>query len=181
MVADPPDDPDLVLDEVKSARLTLRAVVLTHLHFDHLSGAAAMGKASGLPLLVGKEDWAMRDTLMRVPPMLGNFSIPPFACEPLAPGPVDWGTLHCEILHAPGHTPGSICVYCAGEKALLGGDVLFYRSVGRTDFPEGSQKLLFGSLRNVIYPLPPDTVVYPGHGDPTTVGEEARANPFCRA
>lgn len=184
VVADPPDDPALVLDVVRAKQLTLRAILLTHLHFDHVGGCAAMAAATGLPVFVGQEDWDRRDVLLSRGMTFGLPPAPPFEAEPLQPGPLPagtWGSLDCRVIHAPGHSPGSLCYYFPQEKALLAGDVLFYRSIGRADLPGGDFATLCRSLRESIYTLPPDTVVYPGHGDPTTVGAEAASNPFCAA
>lgn len=181
IVADPPDETGDVLDVVKSKGLTVRAIVLTHLHFDHVSGAAAMSRATGLPLYAGKEDADIKHVMLSRAMMFGLPPVPEFEVVPLAPGLRQWGTLNCSVLHVPGHSPGSLCFYFADEKALLSGDVLFYRSVGRSDLPGGDGDVLCRSLRQSIYVLPGETVVYPGHGEPTTVGEEAAANPFCKA
>lgn len=181
VVADPPDDPAPVLDAARRTGATIRAILLTHLHFDHAQGCAAMSRATGLPVLVGREDWDMRDVLLSRGMLFGLPPVPEFPAEPLRPGPAVWGSLTCTVLHAPGHSPGSLCFHFAEEKALLAGDVLFYRSVGRSDLPGGNADTLCHSLRSVVYTLPPDTTVYPGHGEPTTVGDEAMHNPFCRA
>lgn len=184
VAADPPDDASLILDQARAKNLTLRAILLTHLHFDHVGGCAAMARATGLPVFVGKEDWDIRDVLLSRGMTFGMPPAPAFEAEPLEPGPVPagaWGSLECTVIHAPGHSPGSLCYYFPQEKALLAGDVLFRRSIGRADLPGGDFDTLCRSLRQSIYTLPPDTVVYPGHGEPTTVGSEAAANPFCPA
>lgn len=179
IIADPPDKTSLVLNALKQEGLTLRAILLTHLHFDHASGCAALSEAIGLPVQVGREDWEMKDTLLSRGMLFGLPEVPAFKAEILAPGRYAWGGIECEVIHAPGHSAGSLCYHIPREKALLAGDVLFYRSVGRSDFPGGDTDTLCRSLRERIYTLPPDTVVYPGHGPVTTVGEEAAHNPFC--
>ncbi len=181
VIADPSDQTDDVLQAAKALGLTVRALLLTHAHFDHAGGAEAMVKATGLPVFVGLEDWAVRDLYLMGGLLYGFPRVPLFEADILEPGPARWGSLECEVIHAPGHSPGSLCFYFPAEKALLSGDVIFYRSVGRSDLPGGDQAALFQTLRQSIYTLPPDTVIYPGHGDPTTVGDEAAANPFCRA
>ncbi len=184
VVADPPDDPVRVLDVIRDNHLTLRAILLTHLHFDHAGGCAAMSAAAGLPVRAGREDWDLRDSLLSGGMLFSLPPVPAFDAEVLEPGPVPvgtWGSLNCTVLHVPGHSPGSLCYYFPEEKALLAGDVIFYRSVGRTDLPGGDFDTLCHALRSVVYTLPPDTVIYPGHGEPTTVGGEAAFNPFCSA
>lgn len=180
IIADPPDESSLVLNALKQENLTLRAILLTHLHFDHASGCAALSEAVSLPVQVGAEDWEMKDILLSRGMRFGQPEVPAFKAENLAPGRYAWGGIECDVIHAPGHSAGSLCYYIPGEKALLAGDVLFYRSVGRSDFPGGDVDTLCRSLRERIYTLPPDTVVYPGHGPVTTVGDEAAHNPFCR-
>ena len=164
IIADPPDETTLVLNALKQ---------------DHASGCAALSEAIGLPVQVGREDWEMKDTLLSRGMLFGLPEVPAFKAEILAPGRYAWGGIECEVIHAPGHSAGSLCYHIPREKALLAGDVLFYRSVGRSDFPGGDADTLCRSLRERIYTLPPDTVVYPGHGPVTTVGEEAAHNPFC--
>lgn len=179
IIADPPDNSSLVLDALKREGLTLRAILLTHLHFDHASGCASLSEATGLPVHVGTEDWEMKEVLLSRGMRFGLPEVPAFKGETLAPGKYTWGDIDCEAIHAPGHSAGSLCYYIPKEKALLAGDVLFYRSVGRSDFPGGDADALTHTLRDVIYKLPPDTVVYPGHGPVTTIGDEAAHNPFC--
>lgn len=184
VAADPPDDPARVLDVLRARNLTLRAILLTHLHFDHVGGCAALSGATGLPVRVGREDWDMRDVLLSGPMLFGMRPAPAFEVDVLEPGPVPagtWGGLNCTVLHVPGHSPGSLCYYFPEEQALLAGDVIFYRSVGRADLPGGDFDTLCRSLRSSVYTLPPDTVIYPGHGEPTSVGAEAANNPFCPA
>lgn len=181
VVVDPPDDTSLVLNLVRDKKLTLRAILITHLHFDHVSGVAAMAEATGLPVYVGEEDWKLRKVMLSGGMLFGLPPVREFEATPLQPGPVSFGSLQCEVIHAPGHSPGSLAYYFAEEKALIAGDVLFYRSVGRSDFPGGDEQALRETLTKKIYVLPPDTVVYTGHYQSTTVGDEARNNPFCRA
>ena len=91
------------------------------------------------------------------------------------------GTLSMHVLHTPGHSPGSICLYCESEKALFGGDVLFLGGIGRTDLPGGDWDTLMRSITNKLFALPDEVVIYPGHGMPTTIGREKKSNPFIRA
>lgn len=122
----------------------------------------------------------MKDTLLSRGMRFGLPEVPAFKGEILAPGSYVWGDMECRAIHAPGHSAGSLCFYIPKEKALLAGDVLFYRSVGRSDFPGGDADTLCRTLRERIYTLPSDTVVYPGHGPVTTVGDEAAHNPLLQ-
>lgn len=180
VVFDPSDETAAVLKILADNGLTLRAVALTHLHSDHCLGCADMAEASGLPVYIGKEDWEER-ALFLCKGMCFGMTIKPFEAEVLAPGEVEWGSLKCRVIHTPGHSPGSLCYYFPDLDVIVTGDLLFYRSVGRSDLPMGDGPTLVRSLREKIYTLPGAVMVYPGHGPETSIGYEAVHNHFCRA
>jgi glyoxylase-like metal-dependent hydrolase (beta-lactamase superfamily II) len=182
-VVDPGFEPDLILEALADNGLSLAAMVCTHGHVDHIAGNAALKRAfPAAPIIIGS-----RDAPMLTDPML-NLS-GPFGMDIVSP-PADLRVgegetvtaagIKLQVFDLPGHSPGHV-VYLIREQTpplVLGGDVLFRGSVGRTDFPGGSFELLKAGIQRVLWPLPPDTVVYPGHGPVTTVGHEKRTNPF---
>ena len=180
VVFDPSDDTAAVLDILAKKNLTLRAIALTHLHVDHCLGCAELSKATGLIPVIGLEDWLQRGMLIGKGMCFG-MDLKPFQAEPLAEGEITWGSLNCKVIHTPGHSPGSLCYYFEDLGILITGDLLFFRSVGRSDLPFGDGEALVRSLREKIYTLPGATLVYPGHGPETSVSFEAVHNHFCRA
>ena len=180
VVFDPSDDTAAVLDILAKKNLTLRAIALTHLHVDHCLGCAELSKATGLIPVIGLEDWLQRGMLLGKGMCFG-MDLKPFQAEPLAEGEITWGSLNCKVIHTPGHSPGSLCYYFEDLGVLVTGDLLFFRSVGRSDLPFGDGEALVRSLREKIYTLPGATLVYPGHGPETSVSFEAVHNHFCRA
>ena len=180
VVFDPSDDTAAVLDILAQKNLTLRAIALTHLHVDHCLGCAELSKATGLIPVIGLEDWLQRGMLLGKGMCFG-MDLKPFQAEPLAEGEITWGSLNCKVIHTPGHSPGSLCYYFEELGILITGDLLFFRSVGRSDLPFGDGEALVRSLREKIYTLPGATLVYPGHGPETSVSFEAVHNHFCRA
>ena len=98
---------------------------------------------------------------------------------PMPTGETSFGGMTCRVLQTPGHTPGGVSLYFPAENLVFTGDALFYRSMGRTDFPGGDHATLLRSIRETLFKLPPETVVYPGHGPATTIGDELKNNPFC--
>ena len=105
--------------------------------------------------------------------------VPPFDSLPMPTGSASFGGMECRVLETPGHTPGGVSLYFPAEKLVFTGDALFYRSMGRTDFPGGDQATLLRSIKDVLFTLPEDTTVYPGHGPATSIGDERKNNPFC--
>lgn len=169
-----------IIEFLEQNKLTLRAVLLTHLHFDHVLGVAQLVKAfPGLKVYGSRAD----DPILR--PSFGSNSwgmppVTPFEYEDLAPGEHHFGAIACTVLATPGHSAGSLSFYAPAEKAIFVGDLLFYRSVGRTDLPGSDHQALIHSLQTQVYTLPADTVAYPGHGPETRVGDEKQHNPFVR-
>lgn len=180
VVFDPSDDTELVLQKLAEKNLQLQAVALTHLHTDHCLGCAGMTNATGILPFVGKEDWESRSLLL-CKGMSFGMSLTPFEAQVLDPGEYRWGSLFCKVLHTPGHSMGSLCYYFAELGLVICGDVLFFRSVGRSDLPGGNGQILMQSIRESLYTLPWNVIVYPGHGPETSIGFEAVHNDFCRS
>jgi glyoxylase-like metal-dependent hydrolase (beta-lactamase superfamily II) len=180
MVIDPGDDIEDVLARVRKHNLQVKQIVITHAHIDHVGGAMKLRTATGAAILLNQNDYALLKMLDVQAAWIG---MP-------APGKVEIdrsvnsgdtisaGSHEAKILHTPGHTEGSICLYFEAEKKLIAGDTLFARSIGRTDLPGGSMQKIMRSLHGTVLCLPDETVVIPGHGELTTIGEEREGNPF---
>jgi hydroxyacylglutathione hydrolase len=180
MVIDPGDDVQEVLDLIRKHNLQVKQIVITHAHIDHVGGAMKLRTATGAPILLNQNDYALLKMLDAQAAWIGMPS----------PGKVDIdrsvttgetvsaGSLTADILHTPGHTEGSICLYFAADKKLIAGDTLFAGSIGRTDLPGGSMQKILHSLHHTVLALPDETLVVPGHGPLTTIGEERETNPF---
>jgi hydroxyacylglutathione hydrolase len=182
MVVDPGDNIPEILARLQKHGLTLRQIVITHAHIDHVGGAALLKKATGAPVLLNQQDLALLGMMEMQAGWLGiatpEVSPPDASAEDgLAVG---LATLPAEVLHTPGHTPGSICLLFPQHELLLAGDTLFAGSIGRTDLPGGDPRQILRSLRERLLVLPDTTRVLPGHGPETTIGEEIQSNPFLQ-
>ncbi len=174
LVIDAGGDPAPILDVIKKDNLSLTAILITHRHFDHLYGVSALQKAGGgCPAYVpgGDAPLGSLESIWGMPPV-PEFEETPFDDTLDLPG------FEVRVLRTPGHTPGGVSFYFPEAGSVFTGDVLFYRSIGRTDFPMGNQQALLQSIRQQLFTLPDETVVYPGHGPETTIGDERRHNPF---
>lgn len=184
IVIDPGDGTDLarlqaILDK---HALTVKAIIITHAHIDHIGAAAKLKASTGAPVYMNSNDQTLYDHLdmqaqwlqMRVP-----------ARTEIDVDARDGATLQCgetemTLLHTPGHTQGSLCVFVPTEKLLIAGDTLFRDSVGRTDLPGGDHRMLLGSIKEKLLTLPEETRVVAGHGPETTIGRERERNPYLQ-
>jgi hydroxyacylglutathione hydrolase len=180
IVIDPGDDVEQVLDLVRKHNLRVKQIVITHAHIDHVGGAMKLRKATGAPVLLNQNDYALLKMLDVQAAWLGM--APPEKVEiDQNLGHADTvkaGSLVGQVLHTPGHTEGSICLYFPDETMLIAGDTLFAGSIGRTDLPGGSFEKIIHSLHDRVLALPDETLVIPGHGPLTRIGEERESNPF---
>ncbi|MFU2210559.1 MBL fold metallo-hydrolase [Solidesulfovibrio sp. C21] len=170
--------PTAVAQFLKEKGLSLEAVLLTHLHCDHLYGVGELAGAFGAPVFAGAADAPLLDTELGRGGLMGLPQVPEFSYEPIAPGERTLLGQPCRVLATPGHSPGSLSYYFPEAGTIFVGDLLFYRSIGRTDFDGGDHDQLMTSVREKIFVLPAATVVYPGHGPATTIGDEMKHNPF---
>jgi hydroxyacylglutathione hydrolase len=180
MVIDPGDDIDEIIARLRKHNLQVKQIVITHAHIDHVGGAMKLRASTGAPILLNQNDYALLKMLDVQAAWIGM--APPGEVKiDASPGQdesLKTGNLTASVLHTPGHTEGSICLYFPAEKLLIAGDTLFAGSIGRTDLPGGSFEKIMRSLHDRVLALPDETVVIPGHGPRTTIGEEREGNPF---
>lgn len=180
-VIDPGGHPERILAEVEHHGLAVKYVLNTHGHFDHTEANGALVAATGAPLAIHPQDQSLLEAAGGAAWFgMSADSSPPPDLELHDGDELEIGQLHFRVLHTPGHTPGHVCFYESDHGVLFDGDVLFYRSVGRTDLPGGSWQQLLESIQGVLFSLPDETAVYSGHGPATTIGEEKRLNPWVR-
>lgn len=179
VIIDPGDEAELILEKIQELKLVPKYIINTHGHIDHIGAIDELSAVYPVPLAIHPADVHMysdeRTARMygRKPPLVSR--------KPdilLKEGDrISFGTLTLDVLHTPGHTPGGVCLVSA-PYCVFTGDTLFQRSIGRTDFEGGSFDQLEKSIREKLYTLDEDLIVFPGHGDPTTIGEEKYENPF---
>ena len=167
VIIDPGDEPGAILDAVKG--LDVVAIVATHGHFDHIGAVKPLVERLGVRFLMHRLDWEVIGDLFGLGKAWG-FEYP----EPPTPSFVDEGSevLGLKVMHLPGHTPGSIAL--VGPGFVMSGDTLFRGAYGRTDLPHGDEEALAKSLCRLVGEVPSNYVLYPGHGPPSTIGEEAK-------
>ena len=200
VIIDPGDEVEQLLAAARDRQLSVVSILLTHAHLDHITGVAAAKRALGVPVWLHKDDNFLYEQVVQQGQMFG------LRVEPQPPvdhfydlstgleaglstgleaggeGLLRFGRYAVRVLHTPGHCPGGVCLAVSqdGESSatLFVGDTLFAGSIGRTDLPGGDLQVLLGSIRNVLFGFPDETVVWSGHGDVTTIGQEKRTNPF---
>jgi len=184
VIVDPGADEDAIIATLKSLQLRPIMIINTHVHPDHTGGNRALKRIFNIPIAMHEADGG--SFLNQINILLGNmFGTPP------SPPPdillkdsekIKVGEIILEVIHTPGHTPGSICLYLPGH--VFTGDTLFVRAIGRTDLPGGSWKTLINSIKTRLFTLPENTIVWPGHNygqiPYSTIGEEKRFNPFLK-
>lgn len=183
IVIDPGDDIPMVLDRLEKHGLTAKYVIATHGHLDHVGGFSEIKDGTGAPVYLHKEDVFLYDALEMQAMMIG-------IAQPESTNidghlnhgdELGIGDIKVQVLHTPGHTPGSICFHTPdGDPRLFAGDTLFMGSIGRTDLWGGSTEQIMDSLRTRLVTLADETIVVPGHGPATTIGREKRFNPFLQ-
>jgi hydroxyacylglutathione hydrolase len=185
VVIDPGLEPELILDFLRQEGLRVASLLCTHGHADHIAGNEALKAAyPDAPLVIGAGDSPLlTDAMQNLSALFGPPLVSPPADRTVSEGEViEAAGLSLEVLDVPGHSPGHVAFLwrdgSGGPHRVFSGDVLFRGSIGRYDFPGSSGPVLFESIRQKLFSLPSDTVVYPGHGPVTTVGHEQKTNPF---
>ena len=178
------EEKSAVADYIRNNSLTLRHLLATHAHIDHNFGNPAIFKEFGIKPMVSAKDEVLMNSLARQSEVLCNIKLkeemPPVGAYLDENSIISFGSHQFSVIPTPGHTPGSVFLYCQEESIAFSGDTLFNMSIGRTDFEFGSFADIQQSLEMIKRTLPIDTVIYPGHGGQTTLGEEVRYNPFMQ-
>ena len=180
VIVDPASCPDYMMNYIKTEEIKLKAVLLTHAHFDHIMGIDdVLNKYGKMPVYVHEADKPMLEDPQQNMTMSCGFPYAYKGAQAVQDGQVlSLIGYEFKVLHTPGHTPGGCCYYIADEKILFSGDTLFQESVGRTDFPRGSASDLIRAIREKLMPLPDDVTVYTGHDESTLIGYERMHNPY---
>lgn len=183
IVIDPGDEIDRIVAVLETHALKVKAIVVTHAHIDHVAGAHKLRAVTGAPVYLNEHDRELLEALDWQARWLGVETPPQTEVDTAAKdGTVlQLGRADFQVLETPGHTQGSISVYIPQERKIIAGDTLFRNSIGRTDLPGGDAHQILSSIKTRLFELPDETVVFPGHGPATTIGEEKAGNPFLRS
>jgi glyoxylase-like metal-dependent hydrolase (beta-lactamase superfamily II) len=182
IVVDPGYDVPQILALLAQHQLTVKQIVVTHAHIDHIASAQTLKQITGAPILYNQADLPLV-AMMDVQASWFDLAVPEVKSPDHSPADgevVAVRGIAGTVIYTPGHSEGSLCLYIPAEPLLLAGDTLFAGSVGRTDFPGGNEGKLLASLRERLTPLPGETVVVPGHGPETTIGTERDSNPWMQ-
>ncbi|MGH9674442.1 MAG: MBL fold metallo-hydrolase [Bryobacteraceae bacterium] len=182
IVVDPGDDIDDVLAVLARHDLRVEAIVITHAHIDHIGGAHKLKAATGAPVWMNENDRLLYDNLDMQAVWLGVETPEKTEIDVAARDgdTVRLASASFEVMHTPGHTQGSLCLWIPAQGKLVAGDTLFRDSIGRTDLPGGDDRQILASIREKLLVLPEETVVVPGHGELTTIGREKEFNYFLQ-
>jgi hydroxyacylglutathione hydrolase len=179
IIIDPGDEGERILRLIKDLGTRPTRIIATHTHFDHVLAVSTIRKKLNVPFLIHRDDLPLLESMQsRVRQFMG-FEVPP---PPSVDGFLKGGEIltlgneKIRVLHTPGHSPGSLSI--SADETVFTGDALFNQSIGRTDLPGGDLKTLLRSIREKLFKLDDETIVYPGHGPETTIGDEKLANPF---
>ena len=187
VLIDPGDEVDALLDAARRDRSTIKAILLTHAHLDHVTGVGRAQSATSAPIWIHRDDLFLYNGVVEQGRMFGLRVTPqPTVDTFYRPGRnLEFGDYVIEVTHTPGHSPGGVCLAIGAatseDRELFVGDTLFAGSIGRTDLPGGDLDTLLNSIRSVLFRFPDATIVHSGHGPDTTIGEERRTNPFLIA
>jgi hydroxyacylglutathione hydrolase len=179
VIIDPGESVDELLDIVTREKLTIKHILLTHAHLDHITGVGRARAATGAPTMLHVADRPLYEAIVQQGMMFG------IRVEPQPPvdtfydvrETIAFGRHNVRVHHTPGHSPGGVCLEI-DDNTLIVGDTLFAGSIGRTDLPGGDYNTLINAIRTVLFAFPDEAIAYPGHGEPTTIGRERRTNPF---
>jgi hydroxyacylglutathione hydrolase len=182
VVVDPGDDPDRILEILERHRLTIRYILHTHAHLDHIGATAPLQAKGGGVACLHEGDLFLAEKLSVQASLFGLPSPPTPTIDRFLQDGERYvaGEIAAEVIHTPGHTPGSVTFSLDGEALLLTGDTLFAGSIGRTDLWGGSYEAILRSIHGRLMVFPDSTVVFPGHGPKTTIGRERGTNPYLR-
>ncbi len=180
VVIDPGDEADKILMALAESQLTVKYIINTHGHFDHVGANKKIKKVTGAEILIHAADADMLEQISMASQAFGmSVENSPPADRTIGEGDqITFGDITLNVIHTPGHSPGGIAL--SADGVVFVGDSLFYGSIGRTDFPGGDYNTLISSIKNKLFPLGDEVVVYTGHGPETSIGQEKRMNPFLK-
>jgi glyoxylase-like metal-dependent hydrolase (beta-lactamase superfamily II) len=174
ILIDPGDDVPFILEEIQRKRLNLKAIFATHGHFDHIGAVGEIQKSFDVPFYINEKDLFLVERLNETAKYFLGYNpyfLPPKNIKELNNKKFHFSRFTFDVIYTPGHTPGSVCFYFQKEKLVFTGDTLFKNGIGRYDFSYSDKRELFESLKKILS-LPDETLIYPGHGKQTVIGDE---------